>query len=61
MEVDRDYYLPAQPEPEPADFEALKAASLKLQGMMKDMGLTEDEAVAEFDRLRKQDRQLSEP
>ena len=54
------YYIPAQPEPEQADFEALKAASLKLQEMMQNMGITEDEAVAEFDRLRKQDRPLSE-
>jgi hypothetical protein len=50
------YYIPVQSSPSQANFEALKFATQKLQDIMADMGLTEDEVVAQFDRLRKQAR-----
>jgi antitoxin (DNA-binding transcriptional repressor) of toxin-antitoxin stability system len=55
------YYIPARPTPTQADFEALRNATAKLHGLMQEIGLTEDEAVAEFERLRKQDRQTPTP
>gem|GEM_PF-2492209 len=49
------YYIPARPSPKQEDFEALKAARLKLAAMLEESGVTEDEIVAEFEALRKQD------
>ncbi|NER23442.1 MAG: type II toxin-antitoxin system Phd/YefM family antitoxin [Symploca sp. SIO1B1] len=51
------YYIPAKPSPKEADFEALRTASRLLEAMLKKSGVTEDEIVAEFDALRKQERQ----
>ncbi|NET57672.1 MAG: prevent-host-death family protein [Symploca sp. SIO2E6] len=51
------YYIPAKPSPKEADFEALRKASLLLKAMLKKSGVTEDDIIAEFDALRKQERQ----
>lgn len=48
------YYIPAQPSPTKVDFEALQNAAQKLQTLMKNIGITEDEVVEEFKALRKQ-------
>jgi hypothetical protein len=50
------YYIPVQTPLGEANFEALKSATQKLQALLSDVGLTEDEVVAQFDRLRKQAR-----
>ncbi len=51
------YYIPARPSPQKEDFKALKVAMGKLSSMLEESGLIEDEAVEEFDRLRKRDKQ----
>lgn len=50
------YYVPAQQTPAKADFEALKNAAKKLQQMMQDIGMTEDEAIEQFNTIRRHDR-----
>ena len=50
------YYIPAQPSPQKEDFEALKIAVSKLSSILEESGVTEDEIIEEFDRLRKQDK-----
>ncbi len=47
------YYIPANPTPNEADFQALRQATEKLQRVMRAIGVTEDEIVTEFDYLRK--------
>ena len=50
------YYIPARASAEQADFEALRRANQMLSAMLADNAMTEDDAVAAFDRLRKQGR-----
>jgi hypothetical protein len=52
------YYIPVQASLSQDNFEALKSAAQKLQGIVKEADLTKDEVVAQFSRLRKQARKL---
>ena len=51
------YYIPASPAPSEEDFTALRLASDKIKEMLHDAGITEDQAIAEFNRLRQQERE----
>ncbi|MDN5872559.1 MAG: prevent-host-death protein [Nitrococcus sp.] len=50
------YYVPARPTPQQAEREALKAAAARLDALFATHGLTEEELVAEFRRLREGER-----
>ena len=48
------YFLPAHQEPEKAELEALKSAAAKLDALLQEKGISEDELVDEFRQLRQQ-------
>lgn len=50
------YFIPAHTPPAQADFDAFNAAAEKLETLMRDKGLTEEQVLAEFERLRKMKR-----
>ena len=50
------YYLPARRKRTEEEIEALRKAGERMDEMMKAAGVTEDEIVDEFKRLRKQER-----
>ena len=51
------YFLPTQKKPEQAELESLMRAAEKLDRLLVDSGITEDELVEEFRQLRQgQDR-----
>ncbi len=51
------YYIPVSPPVPTKDaLQNLVAASHKMSDFLEEIGMTEDEVVAEFERLRKQDR-----
>lgn len=47
------FYIPIRRKPEAADLEALEEAGRVLDALMARKGISEDEAVDEFKRLRK--------
>jgi PHD/YefM family antitoxin component YafN of YafNO toxin-antitoxin module len=50
------YYLPARRKPSDAEIEALRKAGERMDEMMKAAGVTDDEIVEDFKRLRKEER-----
>ena len=46
------YFLPTHQEPEQAELEALKSAAAKLDALLQEKGISEDEIVNEFRQLR---------
>ena len=48
------YFLPTHVEPEKAELEALKSAAAKLDALLEEKGISEDELVEEFCQLRQQ-------
>lgn len=48
-------FVPTKPQPSHADLEALHVAGQKMQAWLAASGTTEDEIVAEFTQLRRQD------
>jgi len=50
------FYLPARQKPTTAQLEEFRQAGIRMQKMMKQAGVTEDEIVAEFERLRREER-----
>ena len=46
------YFFPAHQEPEKAELEALKSAAAKLDALLQEKGISEDELVNEFRQLR---------
>ena len=46
------YFLPTHKKPEQAELESLKVAAEKLDRLLADSGITEDELVSEFRQLR---------
>jgi PHD/YefM family antitoxin component YafN of YafNO toxin-antitoxin module len=54
------YYLPARRKPSDAEIEALRKAGERMDEMMKAAGVTEDEFVEDFKRLRKEERLLKQ-
>ena len=48
------YFLPTHKEPEQAELESLKVAAEKLDRLLADKGITEDELVEEFRQLRQE-------
>ncbi|MGK7897786.1 MAG: type II toxin-antitoxin system Phd/YefM family antitoxin [Xenococcus sp. (in: cyanobacteria)] len=48
------YFLPTHQEPEKAELEALKSAAAKLDTLLQEKGISEDELVSEFRQLRQQ-------
>ena len=46
------YFLPTDQEPEKAELEALKSAAAKLDTLLEEKGISEDELVNEFRQLR---------
>ncbi len=46
------YYLPARPKPSKAKWEAFEKATARLQEILAEEGLTEDEVVEDFKRWR---------
>ena len=48
------YFLPAHIDPEKAELEALKLAAAKLDILLEEKGINEDELVEEFRQLRQQ-------
>jgi antitoxin (DNA-binding transcriptional repressor) of toxin-antitoxin stability system len=51
------YYIPAHQGRNKAELDALKQAAAKLEAMMTDLGLTEDDIVADFKTRRATDKQ----
>lgn len=49
------YYIPTKPRPEEREANALIAASEKMQALLKEMNVTEDELVEEYKQLKKAD------
>lgn len=49
------YYIPTKPRPEEREANALIAASEKMQVLLKEMNVTEDELVEEYKQLKKAD------
>jgi len=49
-------YLPAKRDITQADKEAFRAANAQMRSLLKDAGMTEDDVVNEFRRLRKKSR-----
>ena len=49
-------YLPAKRDITQADKEAFRAANAQMRSLLKDAGMTEDDVVKEFRRLRKKSR-----
>ncbi len=50
------YYIPARPAPQQAERDALKAAAARLEALLATHGISEEELVAEFRRLREIER-----
>lgn len=50
------FYVPAKRDITEADREAFRAASARMRSLMKQAGLTEEDVVSEFERLRKKSR-----
>ena len=50
------FYIPVRRKPETADLEALEEAGRVLDAMIAQKGVSEDEAVEEFKRLRSDKR-----
>lgn len=50
------YYLPVRPKPTAAQLEEIRQAGVRMQEMMDAAGVTEDEIIEEFQRLRKDER-----
>jgi hypothetical protein len=50
------YYLPARRKPSDAEIEALRKAGERMDEMMQAAGVTDDEIVEDFKRLRKEER-----
>lgn len=50
------YYIPTKPAPQQHELDALSAASEKMQALLKEMNVSEDELVDEFEAVRKQGR-----
>jgi hypothetical protein len=50
------YYIPVAPKPSQAVFDKLREAGREIAAALLESGTTEDEIIAEFDRLRKQGR-----
>ena len=48
------YFLPTHKKPEQAELESLKIAAEKLDRLLADKGVTEDELVKEFRQLRQE-------
>ena len=48
------YFLPTHIEPEKAELEALKSAAAKLDALLEEREISEDELVDEFRQLRQQ-------
>ena len=51
------YFLPTHKKPEQAELKSLKVAAKKLDRLLADNGITEDELVEEFRQLRREDSQ----
>jgi antitoxin (DNA-binding transcriptional repressor) of toxin-antitoxin stability system len=51
------YFLPTHKKPEQAELESLKIAAEKLDRLLAEKGITEDELVSEFRQLRRGDNQ----
>ena len=49
-------YIPTRPEPSQADLEALRVAGEKMQQLLAAAGTSEDELVADFQKLRRERR-----
>ena len=49
-------YVPTKPKPTQADREAFRLAGEKVQQMLEAAGITEDEMVEEFKKLRREKR-----
>lgn len=52
------YFVPVHKTPSKADFEALKSAALKLDALLTEQGISEDELVQDFKEMRKEDKHL---
>jgi PHD/YefM family antitoxin component YafN of YafNO toxin-antitoxin module len=50
------YYLPVRPKPTATQLEEIRQAGVRMQEMMDAAGVTEDEIIEEFQRLRKDER-----
>jgi antitoxin (DNA-binding transcriptional repressor) of toxin-antitoxin stability system len=50
------YYIPVRAAPEQAERDALKAAAARLETLLEAHGISEEELVAEFRRLREGER-----
>lgn len=50
------FYVPARPRPSQADLEALRIAGERVQELIAAAGTTEDELVADFNKLRRERR-----
>lgn len=50
-------YIPKRPKPSPAELEALRLAGEQMQELLAASGTTEDEIVAEFERVRRERRE----
>jgi len=50
------YYLPARRKRTDAEIEAMRQAGERMQEMMRAAGVTEDEIIEDFQRLRKEGR-----
>jgi antitoxin (DNA-binding transcriptional repressor) of toxin-antitoxin stability system len=46
------YFIPVHREPDQAEMEALRASTLKLETLLADQGISEEELVQEFRQLR---------
>ncbi|ELS05177.1 hypothetical protein Xen7305DRAFT_00049200 [Xenococcus sp. PCC 7305] len=46
------YFFPTHQEPEKTELEALKSAAAKLDTLLQENGISEDELVSEFRQLR---------
>ncbi|MEJ1933029.1 prevent-host-death family protein [Nostoc sp. NIES-2111] len=49
-------FVPTRPKPSQADLEALRIAGEKMQQWIAEAGTSEEELVADFERLRKEER-----
>ena len=50
------YYLPTRRKPSAAQLDEIREAGEKLQQMMEAAGVTEDDILADFERLRAEER-----
>jgi hypothetical protein len=51
------FYIPAKRKPKNVDHTALRELGAKVDAMLEAAGVTEDELVAEFEQMRRADRQ----